>query len=82
MMFMPFGFFVPLLWDRSNGKVILLGCLASVFIEVCQLFLYRSTDIDDVILNVIGVVLGLLIFHLLRRITKDRILKLRKTDAE
>ena len=78
MMFMPFGFFVPLLWNRSNRKVVLSGCLTSVFIEICQLFLYRSTDIDDVILNTTGVILGLLAFHLLRRITKDRILKLRK----
>ena len=78
MMFMPFGFFVPLLWNRSNRTVILFGCLASVFIEICQLFLYRSTDIDDVILNTSGVILGLLAFHLLRRISKDRILKLRK----
>ena len=78
VMFMPFGFFVPLLWNQSNRKVILFGCLASVFIEVCQLFLYRSTDIDDVILNTTGVILGLLAFHLLRRITNDRVLKLRK----
>ena len=78
MMFVPFGFFVPLLWNQSNRKVVLSGCLTSVFIEICQLFLYRSTDIDDVILNTTGVILGLLAFHLLRRITKDRILKLRK----
>lgn len=78
VMFMPFGFFVPLLWDRSNKMVILFGCLTSVFIEVCQLFLNRSTDIDDVLLNTTGVVLGILTFHLLRRVTKDRVLKLRK----
>lgn len=78
MMFVPFGFFVPLLWNQSNRKVVLSGCLTSVFIEICQLFLYRSTDIDDVILNTTGVIYGLLAFHLLRRITNDRVLKLRK----
>ena len=78
VMFMPFGLFVPLLWNRSNKKVVLFGCLTSVSIEICQLFLHRSTDIDDVLLNTTGVLLGLLSFHLLRRITQDRILKLRK----
>ena len=70
VMFAPFGFLVPLLWNASTGKVILSGCLASVLIEVCQLFLPRSTDIDDVILNTAGTVVGVLLYGLFRRICK------------
>ena len=82
LLFVPFGFLVPLLWNMTNGKVILYGCLASVFIEVCQLFLQRSTDVDDVILNTIGAAIGLLLFCLFRRIAKDHALRLRQAKSE
>lgn len=79
VMFIPFGFLALLLWDMKKRRVILLGCLASVCIEICQLFLNRSTDVDDVILNTIGTAAGLLLYMLFRRVTKDRALRFRKT---
>ena len=36
-----------------------------MFIEICQLFLTRGTDVDDLILNTLGVVFGLLCYKLL-----------------
>lgn len=65
IMFMPIGFFIPLLWEISNKKVIMIGSCSSLFIEVCQLFLRRGTDIDDLILNTIGVIFGLLVYQFL-----------------
>lgn len=70
IIFMPLGFFIPLLWNIENKKVILIGFLSSLFIEVVQLFLARGTDIDDLILNTIGSSLGLLIFNILNRKNK------------
>lgn len=59
VMFMPIGFFPTLLWRRwSWWKSLLAGFCASVTIEVSQLFTERSTDIDDVILNTLGALLG------------------------
>ncbi|MFH1320352.1 MAG: VanZ family protein [Bacteroidota bacterium] len=62
LMFIPLGFIVPLLDVRLSGlvKVILIGLGVSLFIEGGQ-FLFASnriTDIDDVILNLTGVITG------------------------
>lgn len=67
IMFIPFGFIIPLLWNISNKKVIIIGFSISLFIEVCQLFLIRGTDIDDLMLNTLGVVVGLLIYKSLTK---------------
>lgn len=77
--FMPIGFFIPLLWEISNRKVVLIGFCSSLFIEFCQLFLIRGTDVDDLILNTIGTIFGLLIYKLFNKIFKDKMLKFRNT---
>ena len=76
-MFMPIGFFIPLLWKVSNRKVIIIGFGSSLFIEICQLFLTRGTDVDDLILNTIGTILGLLLYRFLYKKFKDWIIKFR-----
>ncbi|MGE4277764.1 MAG: VanZ family protein [Lawsonibacter sp.] len=66
-MFMPVGFFAALLWRQARWwKSLLAGFAASVFIEFIQLFIGRVTDIDDVILNSTGALLGYGLFRLLR----------------
>ncbi|WP_310602292.1 VanZ family protein [Anaerosporobacter sp.] len=59
-MFIPFGILFPLLSRKMQrgAHAILAGAMLSVTIEGLQLFLGRETDIDDVILNTIGVVVG------------------------
>ena len=76
-MFIPFGIFIPLLWDISNKKVIIYGFLSSLFIEISQLFLTRGTDIDDLILNTCGVLLGLLLYKLLNKKLNQFFIKFR-----
>lgn len=65
--FVPFGIFVPKLF-KQVGSIITVGIntLAfSAFIEVVQLmFRVGSFDVDDVILNTLGGVLGALIYVL------------------
>ena len=69
VMFMPIGFFPKLLWRRwSWWKSALAGFAASVTIELAQLFTERSTDIDDVILNTLGALLGWLLAWLFERL--------------
>ena len=66
-MFLPLGFFPALLWRRPRWwKSLLVGFAASVTIEFVQFFIGRSTDIDDVILNTAGAVLGYWLFCLAR----------------
>lgn len=59
LMFVPAGFFPPLLWEKMTGlKTLLLGAGLSLCIELCQLPQVRSTDVDDLWLNSLGVLLG------------------------
>ena len=70
IMFMPIGFMIPLLWDKMPvKKVLLIGFCISFFIEAVQLPLGRGTDIDDLWLNTLGVLLGALGYMLLRRVS-------------
>lgn len=65
--FAPFGLFLPILWPnrRSLISVVGAGLAISVALEAVQLALslligapYRVADVDDVIINVLGVALG------------------------
>ncbi|MDL2258765.1 VanZ family protein [Eubacteriales bacterium OttesenSCG-928-K08] len=69
ILFMPFGFFLPIL-SKRNGLFLTVaqGALCSIAIETLQLFLVRSTDIDDVILNTFGTLLGYVAFALFRHL--------------
>lgn len=69
-MFLPLGFFLPLLWPSFRGwwKTLLAGVGLSLFIELWQLFISRGTDVDDLILNTLGAVIGYLLFLLIRKI--------------
>lgn len=67
LIFIPIGFTMPLLWNTKATKVISIGFLISFYIEVCQLFLNRGTDVDDLILNTIGTIVGLIIYKLLNK---------------
>lgn len=60
IMFMPLGFLLPLIWEnfRNAGKVVLMGFLMSLTIEICQLFNIRTTDIDDLMMNTLGALAG------------------------
>lgn len=71
IMFLPIGFFIPLLWKLEDKKVILIGFCSSLLIEITQLFLRRGTDIDDLILNTLGVCLGLLLYRKLYKKWKN-----------
>ncbi|MGV8144963.1 MAG: VanZ family protein [Alkaliphilus sp.] len=59
-LFVLIGFVLPLLWKRyENLKNTILVCfLISLFFEVSQLLLPRVTDVDDLIMNTFGGVVG------------------------
>ena len=67
-MFMPLGFLLPLIWKsfRQVKKTVVFGIFLSQTIEVCQLFCFRATDIDDLMMNTLGAFLGYLCWKLLK----------------
>lgn len=67
-LFMPYGVLAKLL-KTNFSKMMLTTTLVIAFIELLQLFTKRGNfDIDDLILNLIGVVLGSLLFPLFNRV--------------
>ena len=64
-MFIPVGMALPFCYKKLSNiiKVTLIGLCWTVFIEISQLPLYqRRTDIDDVLLNTLGVLIGAIIY--------------------
>lgn len=77
LLFIPLGFCIPLFFYKKNKltKVILYGFTTSLTIELLQLFTpYNFTDIDDIIFNTFGAVLGFIIFNIIYIIFKNTIL--------
>lgn len=73
LLFLPWGFFLPLLWQRFRRFFPIAGmCLGlTCFIEFTQLFIGRTVDVDDLILNFAGSMVGAGIAWLVRRLRKE-----------
>lgn len=73
--FMPFGFFLPVISRRGElwYNTVLLGFCFSLCIETVQLiFKVGSFDVDDMILNTLGAVLGYVTYAMVQRIRRRR----------
>lgn len=68
-MFIPIGIIWPIVYKKldSHAKVIAAGVGFSLFIEILQLpFFDRVSDIDDLVLNSLGFVVGYSIYVLVK----------------
>ena len=71
--FLPFGFILPVIGTRmKNGFLVTVcGFCLSLFVESMQLiFKVGSFDVDDLLLNTLGTVLGYLAFSVCNRIRR------------
>lgn len=70
IMFAPLGFLLPLIWEqcRKLWSTALLGFQFSLMIELLQLFNRRATDIDDLLMNTVGTLIGFLIWLLYQKL--------------
>lgn len=66
IMFMPLGFLIPFIWRnyRKLLKIVLVAGGLSVFIEFAQIPTNRITDIDDLIMNVVGAIVGYIVWKI------------------
>lgn len=67
ILFVPLGFFIPLLFNKKNrvSIILLYGFSTSLLIELIQLITAQNiTDIDDIIFNTLGAVLGFYIYNI------------------
>ena len=68
-MFIPSGIILPIIYKKLNSfwKVVAAGAMISLCIEILQLpFSGRASDVDDLILNTAGVMIGYGIYALVR----------------
>lgn len=71
IIFMPLGFFAGYYTkSKKTSTIVLFTLLVSLTIEVVQRYIGRSFDIDDIILNVVGGILGFFIYVGLDAISK------------
>lgn len=71
--FLPFGMYLGILFKKSNiFQYILVFLLVSLSFEIIQyIFSIGASDITDVINNVLGGIIGIILFHLLNLFTRD-----------
>ena len=71
LMFVPTGIILPVLYQRLDNffKVTGTGLLMSLAIEILQLpFADRTSDVDDLILNTLGVAIGYILYLTVRNV--------------
>jgi glycopeptide antibiotics resistance protein len=69
LLLIPFGFGLPFITNYRMKKIVVMGALFSIVIEILQLITgyiakitFRIADINDVIFNTVGVAIGYILF--------------------
>ena len=70
LMCVPLGFLLPLIWKKYRNilKTTLFGFCFSLLIELSQLITTRATDIDDLVANTFGTIIGYIIWIIFSKI--------------
>ena len=69
LLFIPIGYFMPRLWPgmRHFGMFLLTCVLSVMLVELLQLVTLRGClDVDDLILNLYGMLIGYVIYAILK----------------
>lgn len=63
ILFIPFGFFLPILFKMKypSLQTLIYGLFTSFWIECSQLFNTRISDVDDLVMNSLGTLIGLVL---------------------
>ena len=70
LLFVPAGWLLPKLWKRQRNffRFFATSFLSLLLVETTQLFsLLGRFDVDDLILNLIGMTVGFLLFFIFRK---------------
>ena len=80
ILFVPFGYFIAD-YLKSNKILPILGIsfVTSLCIELVQLYIGRSFDVDDILLNCIGGILGFVLNRFLNKVN-DHLPKFLRSD--
>ena len=69
LLFMPFGFFVAAYIDSSKVyPICILTFISSLSVEIVQKIIGRVFDVDDILLNVVGGMIGYIMYMIIYKI--------------
>ena len=72
-MFLPLGFFLPFVVEKVNRKnIFVVAIVVPLGVEILQMIFGRSFDVDDLICNFIGIVIGFFIGVTIKRHNEQR----------
>ena len=75
ILFVPFGFLLPLVFSSCKWnwrKVVIIGGITSLIIELLQMFGGRYAEIDDFLINTFGAFSGYIIYVCVHELKKNR----------
>lgn len=78
IMFVPFGFFASYYLEEEKPKLVFfIALIASLTIEIVQMSIGRVFDVDDILLNSLGGLLGFYLYYYFKKFANSlpRILK-------
>jgi glycopeptide antibiotics resistance protein len=67
VVFIPMGIFLPIYFDKAKKLlgIVIITIITVLSVEMIQFFTYTGTfDIDDIILNLIGSIMGFVIWEI------------------
>ncbi|MBD5134018.1 MAG: VanZ family protein [Clostridiales bacterium] len=78
LMLIPFGFLAPLLWEKLRWWRVLPAGLGFILaVELLQPLTWRSFDVDDILLNFLGVLAGAMLSALIQALLPKQTAALR-----
>lgn len=74
LLFIPLGLFLPIVFKnkRKLNKTLLISFGVTFSIEFTQYFIGRSSDIDDIITNLLGATIGYGLFKMVNQILQKK----------
>lgn len=73
LLFIPFGFLLTYFYEKRWLTIIVIALCFSAFIEVAQYcFALGFAELDDVISNTVGAIIGSMLFCLAKKIIESR----------
>ena len=72
LLFVPMGILLPIVFRYCHKLLnsLIIGAVISIMIETLQFFLGRNADIDDVLLNIAGTIVGFTVHYAISRYHK------------
>lgn len=70
VLFVPLGFFLPVFWKHFKPvfRTVLFGFCTSLLIEVLQIFTFRASDVNDLMTNTLGALIGWILARITLRL--------------